>query len=94
MGAHSRARCRRYEITQEQVITYDGISKCNQYISNLKGMIGMELTESFLGRYFDYGTITLKFLGGTEVPISNIDHPEIYIQKITELTTKGFTSLD
>lgn len=94
VGANARRLCRRYEITQEQVITYDGITSCKQYISNLKGMIGMELTETFLGKRFNYGTIILKFLGGSEVVISNIDFPERYIPKITEIVSKGITALD
>ena len=56
-------------------------------------MVGMELDENTIGRMFNYGTITLKFLGGGEVQMVDIDNPELYIPKITEIVNKGSTTL-
>lgn len=92
-GTKAKFKCRRYEITQDTVITYDGIFSCKQRVNNMKGMVGMELDESTIGKMFHYGTITLKFLGGAEVNIINIDNPEMYIPKITEIVNKGSTAL-
>jgi len=91
-GSKSQFNCRRYEITQDTVITFDGIVSCKQRVNNMKGMIGMELDEDSIGKMFNYGTITLKFLGGAEVRIVDIDNPEIYIPKITEIVNKGSTT--
>lgn len=82
-------RTRYYEITPEKATIIDGIFGKNLQSENFDGFVGMSLQESILGKLFNYGSITLKFISGAELHIRNIEKPEEYMERINEFIRSG-----
>ena len=52
------------------------------------------LEEQTWRKIFNYGTISLKFMGNGELNIRNILDPEKYMTAIHQMSSKGFAEID
>jgi len=68
----------------------DGILGSRERIHNLKGATHMQLYQDPIAKHFNYGTITIFFLGGSEVNLTNIRNPHIRLTHIQSLLDKGY----
>lgn len=83
-------RTKEYVINKDRVIVMDGIIGSRERINNLKGLTNMQFYQDALGKHFNYGTITLYFLGGGEVNFRDIDTPHLYMKNIQSLIDNGY----
>lgn len=82
-------KSKEYIISPDRIIIIDGIFGKRQRVHNVKGNTGMQLHQTPIKKFFDYGTITLSFMGGEKVTITNVSKPEKKILLIEELIDKG-----
>lgn len=72
-------------ITSRRVIAKTGFIQRHTWEINAAKVEGVEVSQSILGRLFDYGTVTVKGTGGGTAPIRNIDEPVVFRTHVTSL---------
>jgi len=87
-----RWRGKSYIITPDQIVIVDGVWSKRHRASNLKGMVGMTLEQTFMAKMLGFGTVSVKFMGGGELNIRNIDEPETVMNYISEMARNGFVT--
>ena len=72
-------------ITSRRVIAKTGFIRRHTWEINAAKVEGVEVTQSVLGRIFDYGTVTVKGTGGGTAPIRDIAKPVVFRSHVTSL---------
>lgn len=72
-------------ITSRRVIAKTGFIQRHTWEINAAKVEGVEVSQSILGRLFDYGTVTVKGTGGGTAPIRNIGKPVVFRTHVTSL---------
>jgi uncharacterized membrane protein YdbT with pleckstrin-like domain len=72
-------------ITSRRVIAKTGLIRRHTWEINAAKVEGVEVSQSILGRIFDFGTVTVKGTGGGTAPIRNIDDPVAFRSHVTSL---------
>lgn len=77
-------------INQDRVDVWETGLSSKHSSFNMRGYTSMKLDKSGLGNIYDYGKLTLFFMGGTQVELRNIEDPELIMSQIEEiLNTKN-----
>lgn len=82
-----------YILTPETVTIADGSWGAKYRSFSLKGLTNTSLAQSLLGKSLNYGTITLYFLGGNSVNLTNIADPIKHMDDVNSLLYKGYIEL-
>jgi hypothetical protein len=73
---------KKYIVDTKNVHVVNGVWQATHSYNSLSGVVSFNVDQSFFGRYFDYGTITLNFFGGVTVCIENVAYPEKTLERI------------
>lgn len=79
-----------YILTPETVTIADGSWGSKYRSFSLKGLTNTRLAQSLVGKKLNYGTITLYFLGGNSVNLTNISDPIKHLDDVNSLLYKGY----
>ena len=72
-------------ITSRRVIAKTGFIQRHTWEINAAKVEGVEVSQSVLGRVFDYGTVTVKGTGGGTAPIRDVAKPVAFRSHVTSL---------
>lgn len=78
-----------YIFTQDTVTIIDGLMNVRRRSNNLKGMVGADITQTYIAKKFNYGTITINFMGGGSLRIRNIHQPVQHLTNVHRLINDG-----
>jgi len=75
-----------FAITSKRVIMKTGILSINTFELNLTKIESINVTQSFLGKSLDYGTITFIGTGGSKEKFHKVSNPMEFRRKFQELS--------
>ncbi|MFZ5424929.1 MAG: PH domain-containing protein [Patescibacteria group bacterium] len=81
---------KKYIVTQDNIIIRDSVVGAQYRSHNLKGVTNIKLNQSPFGEKFDYGTLTIYFMGGSFITLTHISSPVEHLDNINALINKGF----
>lgn len=80
---------RRYEFYENNVHVLDSAFGSSHTSFGLGSVISVKVSQSLVGNFFNYGTITLNFFGGTTLDLENVPRPEEKLPKIQAFIDKA-----
>jgi hypothetical protein len=89
MFANRKWHTRRYEFYDNNVHVIDGMFGSSHVSFGLGSVISVKINQSVIADFFNYGTITLNFFGGTSLDLENVPKPEENLPKIQAFIDKA-----
>jgi hypothetical protein len=83
-------KTKEYVVTHETVTELDSSRGMTYRSFEMKGLVALDIYQSWIAKKLKFGTITLRFMGGSHIQLNNIPTPEKYAVQIHKLVTKGF----
>ncbi|MBI2414621.1 hypothetical protein HYV31_02115 [candidate division WWE3 bacterium] len=85
LSAKSLFKATRYVINKDRVDVWEKGFTSKHYSYGMRGYTSMKLDKSGFGNLYDYGKLTLFFMGGSQVELRNIEDPEKVMTQIEEI---------
>ena len=85
INAIIRQFCTELAITDERVIAKFGLISRSTFEQQLDRVEGVNLNQSIFGRLLNYGTVTVRGVGGGLTPIPYINEPQAFQTAPSEL---------
>lgn len=81
---------KKYIISPETILIVDSVAGAQYRSHNLKGVTNIKLHQSPFAKQFNYGTITVYFMGGSFITLTHISEPVVHLNNINALINKGY----